>query len=174
VTADACSIRAMRAANRRRRAIALLPVLFADPSHAATATASFKVQITLIASCVINSTATLNFGNSGVLAANVDGTTTLQVQCTNGTPYNIGLNAGTGSGATVAVRKMTHGASTINYSLYSDNGRTTVWGNTVGTNTVTATGSGAAQTYTVYGRVPLQTTPAPASYSDTITVTVTY
>jgi spore coat protein U-like protein len=164
----------MRAANRRWRALALLSLLFVDPSHAATATATFKVQITLISSCVISSTATLNFGNHGVLAANVDATTTLQVQCTNSTPYNIGLNAGTGSGATVAVRKMTHGTSTINYSLYSDNGRTTVWGNTVGTNTVTATGTGAAQTYTVYGRVPPQTTPAPASYSDTITVTVTY
>ncbi|MCE3520182.1 spore coat protein U domain-containing protein, partial [Escherichia coli] len=35
-------------------------------------------------------------------------------------------------------------------------------------------GSGAAQPYTVYGRVPVQTTPAPGTYTDTITVTVTY
>ncbi|WP_163468383.1 spore coat protein U domain-containing protein, partial [Klebsiella michiganensis] len=28
--------------------------------------------------------------------------------------------------------------------------------------------------YTVYGRVPVQTTPAPGTYTDTITVTVTY
>jgi spore coat protein U-like protein len=90
------------------------------------------------------------------------------------TPYNIGLDAGTGTGATVAARKMTNGANTITYSLYSDSGRTTVWGNTVGTNTVSATGNGASQTYTVYGRVPSQTTPAAATYTDTITVTVTY
>jgi hypothetical protein len=45
----------------------------------------------------------------------------LQVQCTNGTPYSIGLNAGAGSGATVAVRKMTHGSATIDYSLYRNN-----------------------------------------------------
>jgi spore coat protein U-like protein len=94
--------------------------------------------------------------------------------CTNTTPYNIGLDAGTGTGATVAARKMTNGANTITYSLYSDSGRTTVWGNTVGTNTVSATGNGASQTYTVYGRVPSQTTPAAATYTDTITVTVTY
>jgi spore coat protein U-like protein len=109
-----------------------------------------------------------------VLTANVDQTTTLQVQCTNTTPYNIGLDAGTGSGATVTTRKLTSGAHTVNYSLYSDSGRTTVWGNTVGTNTVSATATGAAQSYTIYGRVPSQTTPAPGTYTDTITVTVTY
>jgi spore coat protein U-like protein len=101
-------------------------------------------------------------------------TSTLQLQCTNTTPYNIGLDAGTGSGANVAARKMTNGANTITYSLYSDSGRTTVWGNTVGTNTVSATGNGASQSYTVCGRVPSQTTPAAATYTDTITVTVTY
>ena len=143
-------------------------------SFAATTTSTFTVQATIIASCTINSASTLNFGSQGVLIANVDNTSTLQVQCTNTTPYNIGLNAGTGTGATVAVRKLTSGANTINYSLYSDSARSTVWGNTVGTDTVAATGSGASQSYTVYGRVTAQTTPAPATYTDTITVTVTY
>jgi spore coat protein U-like protein len=83
---------------------------------------------------------TLIFGSQGVLTANVDNTSTIQVQCTNTTPYNIGSDAGTGSGATVAARKMTNGRS-ITYSLYSDSGRTTVWGTTIGTNTVSATGT---------------------------------
>ena len=147
---------------------------FASASLASTTTSTFTTQVTLIASCTINSASTLNFGSQGVLIANVDQTSTLQVQCTNTTPYNIGLDAGTGTGATVAVRKMTSGANTVNYSLYSDSGRATVWGNTIGTNTVAATGNGASQSYTVYGRVTAQTTPAPATYTDTITVTVTY
>ena len=156
-------------------AIAVVCLLaLATPSRAATATSTFTVQMTVTSSCVINSAATLNFGSQGVITANVDQTTTLSVQCTNTTAYNIGLDAGTGTGATVAARKMTGGGATITYSLYSDSGRTTVWGNTIGTNTVAATGNGASQSYTVYGRVPPQTTPAPASYTDTITVTVTY
>jgi len=146
----------------------------ACPSLAATTTSTFNVQVTLTASCTINSASTLNFGSQGVLIANVDQTSTLQVQCTNTTPYNIGLDAGAGTGATVAVRKMTGGGNTVNYSLYSDTGRTTVWGNTVGTNTIAAIGNGSSQSYTIYGRVPPQTTPAPATYSDTVTVTVTY
>ena len=141
---------------------------------AATATTTMTVQMTITATCTVNSASTLNFGTQGVLAANVDQTSTVQVTCTNTTPYNVGLNAGTGSGATVAIRKLTSGANTVNYTLYSNSGRTTVWGNTIGTDTVAATGNGAAQNYTVYGRIPAQTTPAPGSYTDTITVTVTY
>jgi spore coat protein U-like protein len=166
-------------ASRLRLALALASIAAVclasgGASATTTTTSSFSVTMTLNPSCTIVSTATLNFGSQGVLTANVDQITTLQVQCTNTTPYNIGLDAGTGTGATVTTRKLTSGANTVNYSLYSDSGHSTVWGNTVGTNTVSATGSGASQTYTIYGRVPPQTTPAPATYTDTITVTVTY
>jgi spore coat protein U-like protein len=164
----------MQSKSRSRRSLALLCLLIADPASAATATSTFKVQLTLTSSCVINSTATLNFGSQGVLVANVNGTSTLAVQCTNTTPYNIGLDQGQGSGATVAARKMSSGANTITYTLYSDTNRTVLWGNTVGTNTVAGTGNGASQSYTIYGQAPPQTTPTPAVYTDTVTVTVTY
>jgi len=144
-------------------------------AYATTATSTFGVDVTIIAQCLINSAGTLSFGGSqGVLIANVDQTSTILVQCTNTTTYDIGLDAGTGSGASVTTRKLTGGGATINYSLYTNAGRSTVWGNTVSTDTVAATGNGAAQSYTVYGRIPAQTTPAPATYSDTITITVTY
>jgi spore coat protein U-like protein len=169
------SLRSVVGRSKLKVAVATLFFLpFAHPSNAATVTSTFTVQMTVTSSCVINSTSTMDFGTQGVLTANVDSTSTLAVQCTNTTAYNIGLDAGTGTGATVAVRKMTNGSKTINYSLYTTSARTTVWGNTVGTDTVAATGNGASQSYTVYGRVPAQTTPAAAAYTDTITVTVTY
>jgi len=80
----------------------------------------------------------------------------------------------TGTGATVAARKMTKGAATIVYSLYKDSARSSVWGNTVGTNTAAGTGTGSAQTSTVFGRVPPQSVPAPGTYNDTIVVTATF
>jgi len=147
---------------------------WAGASHAASTTTTFAVQATVTATCTINSASTLNFGSVGVLASNVDQSSTIQVTCTNTTPYNIGLDAGTGSGATVAVRKLSSGGATINYSLYTSNAYSTVWGTTVGTDTQTGTGNGSAQSYTVFGRIPPQTSPAPGSYADTITVTVTY
>jgi spore coat protein U domain-containing protein, fimbrial subunit CupE1/2/3/6 len=147
---------------------------FVGPSAATTTTTTFTATITLAATCVINSASTLDFGTAGVLTANVPATSTIQVQCTNTTPYNIGLDAGTGTGASVAVRKLTSGGATVNYSIYSDAGHTTVWGNTVSTDTVASTGTGASQSFTAFGLVPAQSTPAPGTYTDTVTVTVTY
>ncbi|MBA8902347.1 spore coat U domain-containing protein [Phyllobacterium sp. P30BS-XVII] len=161
---------------RRFAAVGLAAALgFSSPALAATATGSFGVHITIQSSCILVSATDMTFPNTGVIAADVPSTSTLSVQCTNATPYNVGLNAGTGAGATVAVRKMTGPASaTINYSLYTEVTHATVWGNTVGTDTVGGTGNGAAQPFTVYGLVPAQTTPAIGTYNDTITVTVTY
>jgi len=164
--------RAWRGYKAALAACFLIP--WAGASHAASTTTTFAVQATVTATCTINSATTLNFGSVGVLASNVDQSSTIQVTCTNTTPYNIGLDAGTGSGATVAVRKLTSGGATINYSLYTSNAYSTVWGTTVGTDTQAGTGNGSAQSYTVFGRIPPQTSPAPGSYADTITVTVTY
>lgn len=150
-------------------------IIVSTPSASlgATQTSTFTVTATVNATCNI-STSPLAFGVYDPSSAK-DGTTTLGVTCTNGTAYNIGLDAGTGSGATIDSRKMTSGAGTLTYSLFSNSGRTTTWGNTVGTNTVAGTGSGSQQSLTVYGRITSNQTSAIAgSYSDTITVTVTF
>jgi spore coat protein U-like protein len=149
-------------------------LLLGNGSSATSVTSTFTTQVTIAAACTINSAVTLNFGSQGVLGANADQTATLQIQCTNTTNYNIGLDAGTGTGATVAVRKMMSGGNAVNYSLYSDSGHTIVWGNTLGTDTVAAAASGVSQSFTIYGRIPAQTTPAPGTYSDMVTVTIMY
>jgi len=144
-----------------------------------TATTTFLVQITLTSSCAI-SASTLNFGAAvGLLTSAVNGTTTVSVTCSNTTPYNVGLDAGTVSGSTVTARLMAgttagNTGTTMSFGLYQDSGHATLWGNTVGTNTVSGTGNGSAQSITVYGQVPAQTTPKPDTYQTTITATVTY
>lgn len=137
-------------------------------------TDSFDVQITIVAECEITSTETLDFGTEGVLSADVDASATMEVTCTDATPYDIGLNEGLGAGATTEVRQMTSGGETIAYGLFQDTGRATNWGDTVGADTQAATGTGTAQSFTVFGRVLAQATPAPGTYTDTVTVTVTY
>ncbi|MBS0528354.1 MAG: spore coat protein U domain-containing protein [Proteobacteria bacterium] len=134
---------------------------------------AFNISATVQAACNVNAT-DMNFGSPTLLNANVDQTSTITVQCTNSTPFNVGLNTGNGGGATVTARKMTSGVNTIVYSLYQDAARSTVWGNTVGTDTASGIGTGANQPLTVYGRVPPQVTPVPATYTDTIIVTITY
>jgi spore coat protein U-like protein len=158
-----------------RAAMLVALIAFArSEGEAATATGSFNVQVTIAATCVVTSATSLNFGSQGVLSAAVNQTSTITVTCTNTTPYNIGLNQGV-NGSSVTTRQMkSGGGALINYSLYSNAGMTKNWGNTVGTDRVAGTGNGSGQVYTVYGQIPAQTTPAPGTYTDTITVTVTY
>jgi spore coat protein U-like protein len=143
-------------------------------ANAGTATAPFGVTMLITAQCVINSTATLDLGSSGVINANHDANTPLHIQCTNTTPYTIGLDKGTTTGGAIAQRLLVSGASaTVNYNLFQSAAYATVWGDTGG-GLVSSTGNGADQTFTIFGRVPAQTTPAPGTYTDTVTVTVTY
>ena len=148
---------------------------FFGTAHAATTTSSLAVSMTITAGCTV-AAGSISFGTQSALQSNVDQTGSVSVTCSNTTSYNVGFDSGANS-ASVTTRKMKGGASNtefVNYSLYTTAGRTTNWGNTVGTDTVTGTGNGNAQSLTIYGRVPAQTLGSPGAYADTVTVTVTY
>ncbi|MDE2069775.1 MAG: spore coat protein U domain-containing protein [Gammaproteobacteria bacterium] len=132
-------------------------------------------------SCTISSTA-VNFGNYNPLnVASVTGTSTLTFQCPSGVPrsgitYTISLSSGSG---TYVQRTLTSGGNVLNYNLYTDSTLTTVWGDgSSGSTTVSTTVSRpqarAGVTNTVYGNIPAQQDMIPGSYTDTITVTVTF
>lgn len=97
-------------------------------------------------------------------------TGSVTVSCQGNASYTITLSAGSG---TFASRVMASGSHKLDYNLFTDTTHLTIWGDgTSGTRIVSGNGKGA--TYTVYGLIPaLQNVPA-GSYSDTITVTVTY
>lgn len=146
----------------------------AGHAHAGTATGQFTTQIIIQADCKVQSTSNMSFGTRGVLDTSWDATSTINVQCTDTTPYKILLDPGTGVGATVNDRLMSQGGATVVYRLYRDAGHSLIWGQTSGVDTAPGTGNGMQQVHTVYGRVHAQPTPAPATYSDTITVTVEF
>jgi spore coat protein U domain-containing protein, fimbrial subunit CupE1/2/3/6 len=148
--------------------------LASTSAFSATVTNTMPVRITIQNACNIATTAptTLDFGTQGPLVANIDQTSTISVTCTTGAPYNVGLDGG-GAG-NINARRMINGVNTVSYQLYSNSARTSVWGTTIGTDTVAGNGNGTSQTLTVYGRVPPQTTPPAAVYNDTVNVTVTY
>lgn len=160
----------------RAMAATLAVVAAAVPGavSAATATGSFQVNMTVSGACSVVSASDLSFGAQTTIASNLDTSSTIAVQCTNSTPYTIGLSAGGGTGATVASRLLTAGQATIPYTIYRDSNRTQLWGSTTNVDTVGGTGSGASQSYTVYGRVAPVASPAAGSYSDTVAITVTY
>jgi spore coat protein U-like protein len=154
-----------------------LSLAFAAPqlaSGASPKSTTFTVSLTVQADCNISANS-LSFGTTGLITSNIDQTTTLAVTCSNGSAYNVALDQGSVSGSTVAARLLGGtGSNTVNFGLYRDSARSQNWGQTVGTDTVSGTGNGTAQTLTVYGRVPTQTAPAAGAYSSTITATVTF
>lgn len=115
----------------------------------------------------------LAFGNvPGPITSNVDQTTSIGLVCSGRTAWQIGLNNGLYASGTT--RRMRNGAGQfVVYELYRDSPRSLRWGNSLGTDTLAGTGLGTAQSLPVYGRVGVQAPPI-GSYSDTITVTVTY
>jgi spore coat protein U-like protein len=143
------------------------------PTGAPTASTSFTVSATVVSNCNVSATA-LNFGTAGVFISTTDATSAVSAQCTNSLPYTVSLNGGNAGATDPTQRKMSKGAETIIYGLYRDTAHTLPWGSTIGTNTASGTGSGAQQNFTVYGHVPVQTTPSPGSFSDTIVATITY
>jgi spore coat protein U-like protein len=116
-------------------------------------------------SCTLSVT-TLNFGS--YTGAVLNGTATGVVTCSGA--WDIPLNAGTGVGGTETVREMTGpGGAELSYELYTNSTRTTNWGNTTG-NELTGTGN---TDITVYGQITAGQTPAPGTYTDTISSATT-
>jgi spore coat protein U-like protein len=134
-----------------------------------------SVSVTVLKACTVTAT-NLGFGNyTGTV---INSTSTISVSCTSSTAYNVGLNQGLATGATVTTREMnitqpgTAGKG-LNYSLHSASATGPNWGNTTGS-LVSGTGNGAAQPLTVYGQLPAAQHVAPGTYTDTITVNVSY
>ena len=157
--------------------IAAAGLLFANSAMAAgTDTATFQVTATVADSCLVSATP-LAFGAYNPAAVK-DGTSTITVTCTAKTPYEIGLDAGSGT-PVVTTRAMTgsDGASTqLDYELYTETGPTNVRGAISGTGTTVTQSAltGGPLDYTVYGQIPASQYVPAASYLDTITVTVAY
>lgn len=141
------------------------PFTVAGPTMTVTASVAPK--------CTFGAATDLLFGNvPGLLTTATDQTSLLRITCTNRAAYQLGLDNGANASGTQ--RRMASGGAFVNYELYKDSQRTLRWGGTLNSDTLSRSGTGAEETVTVYGRVPAQAAVAAGTYSDLITVTVTY
>lgn len=157
-------------------AVGLISTLGATNADAATTTGSLVVSATVLKSCLISG-GTLAFGNYDPSSSTANNaSTTVTLTCTPSTSYNIGMDAGGGTGATVTLRYLTLTTNKLGYKLFQDAGRTTNWGNTVGTDTLAGTTSASSVTNTIniYGQIPVNEAAPVGVYADTVTMTVTY
>jgi len=141
-----------------------------NATFAAQDSNTFQVSATVQSVCTITAN-DLAFGAYDPSGADVDTTSTLDVTCTNGTNYQVGLDGG-GTGA-VNARAMTGPGGALSYSLYSNASRTTVWED-IGGASYNGTGDGTTHNLTVYGRLPGGQFLTGGSYSDLVTATVDF
>ena len=147
----------------------------AGAAQAATKTTSFNVTASVAKNCIINA-GNLDFGPFDG-ATDIDVNSTIRVNCTNNTAFNVGLSQGAyGSFAGRRMRNLVNNEELV-YNLYTTTARTTVWDQT--TNRVGGSGGGmnVDRLLTVFGslRGSDNTSPLEAgSFTDTIVATVEY
>lgn len=175
-------------------ALSYLSLLYCSALWALTKQSNFTVDAIITAGCVLGSSnsdtnhyGTLQFGNNinnldnaiEIISSINNGS--IVIQCTPNTTGSISLSSGVNvAGSIASGRKLKNqqsaGQETLNYQLYQNANRTTIWGNnTNGGNAMNFTANGTIQQFPIYARLFAQTTLPPAGdYLDTITATITY
>jgi spore coat protein U-like protein len=148
-----------------------LPIAFA----ASSTPVSMPISASVAPICVVNS-ASLDFGAYDPIVANaatpLDATGTISIQCLKNSNYTVEIGAGL-NGTAGPLRNMKEaGGTLLNYELYTDSTRATIWN---ATNTVGGTAADSSPiSLIVYGRIPAGQNVVAASYSDTVDVTVNF
>ena len=144
----------------------------AAPSSALAATCNVPARPILVAAT------NLNFGNYN--ASSGTATTanmTVTVSCQNGgdTLPAFVASLSKGGAPTYNPRQMSLAANKLNYNIFNQAAFTTIWGDgTGGTLTRSYGGGGNSAAGTGFGQITTGQYVTPGSYTDTITVTITY
>ncbi len=139
--------------------------------------ASLTPCIAHAATCAV-ATNTFNFGNYDPMDAAptiMTVTNLISVVCARG-KGTMTVDLSTGDSGSYFPRAMNTGINTLTYNLYTTASLTTVWGNGIGsTGDIVQTFKNKSTTmFNVYGQIPAQQNVMPGSYSDSITVTVSF
>lgn len=133
------------------------------------------IGVSLAPACTVSTTPVAFGSYDPLLATATDTTGSISVFCAVKTTITVKIGASSNSGG-FDPRQMANGPDRLNYNLFINAGRTTIWGDgSGGTSVNTATvPKNQTRNLTIYGRIPpLQGIPA-GNFSETLVVTVTY
>lgn len=156
--------------------IAAVVAASAAPALAGTATNNMPVSVNVLNSCTVAATP-MAFGSpTAIGGTDIDTSSTVSLVCTNGAAYDVALDSGLN--ASGAQRRMSNGATTpvfVPYGIFKDAARSVNWGSAVGATVAGNAGVSGLVSLTAYGRIPSSASSVVAgSYTDTVTVTVTF
>lgn len=158
-------------------ATALSAGFVATPAMAGSATGPLVVNALVLENCTVVALPMVFGGPVGIASvgtADIDTTATLTLACTPNADFDIALD--NGANASSGQRRMKSGSNYLPYEIYSNEARSSRWGNTSGSNTVAANANAlGVAILTAYGRIAQGTSSVQAgAYSDTVTVTVNF
>lgn len=140
-----------------------------------TTSSTFNVTGTIEATCTVIAE-NHQFGAIAIPTPEdvpIDSISAIRVTCPPSVGYTVSLSFGNNPKGTQ--RRMNWSGNLINYNLYVDTTRTSIWGDGTGNSAVLAGGgTGTEQRFSVFGRIQPKQSGPPGTYSDTITVTITY
>ncbi|MGK3124656.1 spore coat U domain-containing protein [Candidatus Pantoea formicae] len=158
-----------------------LALLIGSVSAWGVTSTTFQVSASVVAGCVVSGTntgvfGTLNFGTqSGVATSSVSASyvqsTTINLACTPGTAVSMSINGGSNY-ATTRNLKISGNTNTVPYYLYSNATHTTA----IPVNSAVALSYSNANNITlpIYGLLTLPGPTRAGTYTDTLTVTLSW
>jgi len=145
----------------------------------AATTDTFHVNMTILKSCSVTagSASDIQIGAAtGVTAdsGSNDGHSTIQVLCSKGTNYSVGLQPSNGNQQGAGTMTGSSGDS-VPYQLHSGSATGPTWGTAAAKNNgpVNGTGNGAQQSLDVFAVAP-DANYTPGDYSDVVTVNLSF
>ena len=127
-------------------------------------------------SCTISAVG-VSFGTYNVFGASpLDSTGSVTYNCTGIVAASrITIDLSRGGAPTFNPRQMLKSGETLNYNLYTNAARTTIWGDaTSGTSQYGPFTPIATGTRTIYGRIPISQDASAGSYTDTVVATINF
>ena len=164
----------------------LLGLMLAGPVQAQTVGGNINASLVLTSSCLINGVAgadgatfgALNFGTTTSLFSTatgqvLSGGSALRILCSAGTTPKLTLGAGAHDGeADEGTRAMASSGNFVGYDLYSDTGYADLLG--IGDEVDLQLSDGTEKTVNLYGKATGKAGLPAGSYSDTISVVLTF
>jgi len=126
--------------------------------------------------CTVSATS-VNFGNYDPFSFTPkDSTGEIRYDCFNGFDFDVRVEISRGSSPAWDTRRMYNSGQPLEYNLYLDSTRQTVWGTGSGGSQPlidnNIRGSDGAVTVTVYGRIPARQNVGAGTYTDNVVATL--
>ncbi len=154
----------------RRKQLALTLVLALAATICGAGAAEGAVSCTLSAVGV-------SFGTYNVFSASpLDSTGSVTYNCSGITgSSSITINLSKGGATSFNPRQMKKSLETLNYNLFTDAARSTIWGDaTSGTSRYGPIKPVSSNTITIYGRIPAGQDVSAGAYTDTVVATLNF